>query len=495
MLYASGLDTLATTPLTAAGRALLDDADPAAQRATLGLGSMALQAESAYALLGGRAGNQLLIGGIAASEELQLQSTTHPTRGVVRINDNIRFSSTSANPGTSIRYIGANGAGTDFDFNVPTAGGYTFRIVGGAYMRLSSSGLKVSNAPMTGNAVRALEVLATGNQVRISYDSNNYMEMSVASTGVCTFSSSIPAGTTNAFHFNKYTYVGFTSSVNGQRGFNQYLAASGTAQSAIGIGGTAQSTAAGATGNYMTGGLFLAQNVHATGTVNELVGLKGQWLSSTDGNSGTGTCIEASAPSWSGTAPCGPTTNYGIRVENQGNSRGTNSYGLYLEAQAGSSAVNEAIKTNGGRVYFLASATDTEILRVESIATNSDPNLYVRQYRGTTTDATVTTLATIALSASRTYHVEARVLGRRTGGTAGTAEDAASYILHGTWQTVGGVTTLVGAVTVVHVGESQAGWDATLDSDGAGNIRVRVTGASNNNITWHATVLLQDVGS
>jgi len=47
MLYATAANTLALADLTAAGRALLDDADAAAQRTTLGLGSAALMADSA----------------------------------------------------------------------------------------------------------------------------------------------------------------------------------------------------------------------------------------------------------------------------------------------------------------------------------------------------------------------------------------------------------------------------------------------------------------
>lgn len=41
MIYTTGANTYATTALTAAGRALLDDADTAAQRTTLGLGALA----------------------------------------------------------------------------------------------------------------------------------------------------------------------------------------------------------------------------------------------------------------------------------------------------------------------------------------------------------------------------------------------------------------------------------------------------------------------
>jgi len=49
MIYTTGSDTYAATSLTAAGRALLDDADAAAQRTTLGLGSAATTASTAYA--------------------------------------------------------------------------------------------------------------------------------------------------------------------------------------------------------------------------------------------------------------------------------------------------------------------------------------------------------------------------------------------------------------------------------------------------------------
>lgn len=70
-------------PVTAYSLTLLDDADAATARTTLGLGSIATETETNYALLAGRAGGQNLHGGNAASETLVLEGTSHATKGKV----------------------------------------------------------------------------------------------------------------------------------------------------------------------------------------------------------------------------------------------------------------------------------------------------------------------------------------------------------------------------------------------------------------------------
>lgn len=53
MIYTTASDVYAVTPLTSAGRALIDDATAADQRTTLGLGSIAIQTASSVSITGG----------------------------------------------------------------------------------------------------------------------------------------------------------------------------------------------------------------------------------------------------------------------------------------------------------------------------------------------------------------------------------------------------------------------------------------------------------
>lgn len=99
-----------------------------------------------------------------------------------------------------------------------------------------------------------------------------------------------------------------------------------------------------------------------------------------------------------------------------------------------------------------------------------------------TTNATVTTLGALTVATNTTYLVEVRVVARRTGGTAGTADDGAVYIRRAM------VTTKAGTVTINTIDtpmtqEDQAGWDLTLLASST-FVLVRATGAANNNISW-----------
>jgi hypothetical protein len=128
----------------------------------------------------------------------------------------------------------------------------------------------------------------------------------------------------------------------------------------------------------------------------------------------------------------------------------------------------------------------TEVSRLQSIATNDDPRDSVYQDRVATTDATVTTLHTFAIPSTTTFELECAVTARRTGGSSGTAEDGAGYKITGTYKNVSGTATLIGALSAGYTAEDQAAWDATL-TPSSGNVLLKVTGAANNNVTWHAT--------
>ncbi len=103
-----------------------------------------------------------------------------------------------------------------------------------------------------------------------------------------------------------------------------------------------------------------------------------------------------------------------------------------------------------------------------------------------TTDATVTTILTIPITTNAQTTLMVMVSARRTGGSAGAAADGASYIRGVSVKDNAGTPTIIGSSAMMTDQESQAGWDVTFDISTT-NLRVRVTGAVNNNIDWSAS--------
>lgn len=150
--------------------------------------------------------------------------------------------------------------------------------------------------------------------------------------------------------------------------------------------------------------------------------------------------------------------------------------------------------------YGPAAASGKRHLALEHVNISDSSNIlgsYFDECCVITTDATVTTLGAYgALGAiPSAYVLEATVAGYRYGGASGSADDSAGYKLYAIFKnSSGGTLTQVGSTTKTVLGEDQAAWDATIDASGT-NMRVRVTGAANNNIRWvaHVTVTMTTI--
>lgn len=107
-----------------------------------------------------------------------------------------------------------------------------------------------------------------------------------------------------------------------------------------------------------------------------------------------------------------------------------------------------------------------------------------------TTDDTATTAASFTTRSNHAYHVRGTIVATETGDF----DEVASYAVHGTFKNDGGTLSLIGSVTADHTAESTSAWAATLDASGS-DIRARVTGAADTNITWLADLDIWEVGA
>lgn len=131
-------------------------------------------------------------------------------------------------------------------------------------------------------------------------------------------------------------------------------------------------------------------------------------------------------------------------------------------------AAGEVVPSNWNDAHIVSGVFNNENLFTEATVS--------------TVDATVTTIATIAIPVSTTLMIDVRVVARRTGGLAGSTEDGGAYIVAAAYKNVAGVATEIGEGSLFSA-EDQAGWAVTVTPSGS-NALIQVTGAADNNISW-----------
>ena len=110
-----------------------------------------------------------------------------------------------------------------------------------------------------------------------------------------------------------------------------------------------------------------------------------------------------------------------------------------------------------------------------------------------TNDDAVTAGVRIPLNTGKTMMVQAHIVARRTGGTAGSDGDSAYYVLTGCYKNVGGTLTGVSSPNLIG-GEDVSEWNVGFSTSGT-DVIVTVKGGANTNVTWQATISSYEVGA
>ena len=99
----------------------------------------------------------------------------------------------------------------------------------------------------------------------------------------------------------------------------------------------------------------------------------------------------------------------------------------------------------------------------------------------------VVAIQTLTLGqASRTYQLITNCAGRRTGGTAGTAEDGGSYMFAGTYKNTAGAVAIVAGSPVSIYAQAVAAWTTpcTYGTPATNTVPVNCTTPANTNAHW-----------
>lgn len=150
----------------------------------------------------------------------------------------------------------------------------------------------------------------------------------------------------------------------------------------------------------------------------------------------------------------------------------------------------------GARMHSYQPTLGSEVLRLESTATNDDPRDQWFHQRVATTNSTLTTIATIAIAADTVYHIDAIIVSRRTGGSAGSANEGGIGHLEAGFVNNGGTVSQVG-------GDIMNQWKSTYSAGGGAiqftisgtDLLIQVGGQTNMNISWHCHYRVKRISS
>jgi hypothetical protein len=137
------------------------------------------------------------------------------------------------------------------------------------------------------------------------------------------------------------------------------------------------------------------------------------------------------------------------------------------------------------------STLGSEVLRLQSTATNDDPEFVIKQSRVVTTTDTPTTLFTLAVPTDKVVSVLARVVGRQTEAGAGLGYGI-SILCYGFVKNISGtVTSSMSQIVPI----SDIGGAAVTFVVSGTDVLFKVTGYLNTDIVWHGNFEIQSIGT
>lgn len=191
----------------------------------------------------------------------------------------------------------------------------------------------------------------------------------------------------------------------------------------------------------------------------------------------------------------------------------TSLYGTTLWGIQDSSAGNWALASKfiigladsttlpSARLHIQEPTLNNEVIRHESVTTNTYPSERLFQGRGTTTNNTQTTIMTLAMPyTDAAYNIEVEIIMTRTGGSSGSAGDSYyAFYRTGARSISSSLSGISGVGFPISPNESGSNVMVNTPSsviDASSNsLLVKVTGNTNVNYTWHVHVWLRPVVS